>query len=152
MLGGKLRALRQKNGWTQKQIAEMLHINRSTYAYYETGATQPDLDMFRRLAILFEVSTDDLLGLSTPMLDMEAVSYTHLQGDIRQHVHRRFKHIQFVSCPHPMKAVGWPTAGHIALVAANGSPLVGVSGHTVFVHADTYGVVVDVYKRQGSSR
>ena len=41
MLGGKLRALRQKNGWTQKQIAEMLHINRSTYAYYETGATQP---------------------------------------------------------------------------------------------------------------
>ena len=71
MLGGKLRALRQKNGWTQKQIAEMLHINRSTYAYYETGATQPDLDMFRRLAILFEVSTDDLLGLSTPMLDME---------------------------------------------------------------------------------
>ena len=67
MLGGKLRALRQKNGWTQKQ----LHINRSTYAYYETGATQPDLDMFRRLAILFEVSTDDLLGLSTPMLDME---------------------------------------------------------------------------------
>ena len=35
------------------------------------GATQPDLDMFRRLAILFEVSTDDLLGLSTPMLDME---------------------------------------------------------------------------------
>ena len=57
MLGGKLRALRQKNGWTQKQIAEMLHINRSTYAYYETGATQPDLDMFRRLAILFEVST-----------------------------------------------------------------------------------------------
>lgn len=71
MLGGKLRALRQKNGWTQKQIAEMLHINRSTYAYYETGASQPDLDMFRRLAILFEVSTDDLLGLSTPMLDME---------------------------------------------------------------------------------
>ena len=41
------------------------------HAYYETGATQPDLDMFRRLAILFEVSTDDLLGLSTPMLDME---------------------------------------------------------------------------------
>ena len=71
MLGERLRALRKKNGWTQKQIAEMLHINRSTYAYYETGATQPDLDMFRRLAILFEVSTDDLLGLSPPPPDME---------------------------------------------------------------------------------
>ena len=34
MLGEKLRALRKKNGWTQKQTAEMLHINRSTYAYY----------------------------------------------------------------------------------------------------------------------
>ena len=65
-----------------------------------------------------------------------------VQGDIRQHVHRRFKHIQGIVCPHPMKAVGWPAAGRIALVAANGSPLVGVSGHTVFVHADEYGVVV----------
>ena len=71
MLGGKLRALRQKNGWTQKQMAEMLHINRSTYAYYETGATQPDLDMLCRIARLFDVSLDDLLGLMPSPPDME---------------------------------------------------------------------------------
>ena len=71
MLGERLRALRKKNGWTQKQTAEMLHINRSTYAYYETGATQPNLNMLCRLAALFEVSADDLLGLSPPPPDME---------------------------------------------------------------------------------
>lgn len=71
MLGDSLRALRRKNGWTQQQTADLLHINRSTYAYYETGATQPDLDMLCRLAALFEVSADDLLGLSPPPPDTE---------------------------------------------------------------------------------
>ena len=71
MLGESLRALRRKNGWTQQQTADLLHINRSTYAYYETGTTQPDLDMLCRLAALFEVSADDLLGLSPPPPDTE---------------------------------------------------------------------------------
>lgn len=71
MLGKRLRALRKKNGWTQQQTADLLHINRSTYAYYETGATQPDLDMLCRIARLFDVSLDDLLGLMPSPPDME---------------------------------------------------------------------------------
>lgn len=32
-----LRFLRKVNGFTQKELAVLLHIDRSTYAYYEIG-------------------------------------------------------------------------------------------------------------------
>ena len=37
----QLRSLRGCNAVLQKDVAAALHIDRSTYAYYETGATQP---------------------------------------------------------------------------------------------------------------
>lgn len=41
----------------------MLHMNRSTYAYYETGRTQPPIDMLMRFARFYCVSVDFLLRL-----------------------------------------------------------------------------------------
>lgn len=40
-----------------------LCIDRSTYAYYELGETQPSLLMLVRLAKLYDVTTDYLLGI-----------------------------------------------------------------------------------------
>ena len=54
-LGRKLAALRKQNDITQKQIAEILHINRATYAYYERGDTEPDLKTLVRLSRMFGV-------------------------------------------------------------------------------------------------
>ncbi len=34
-LGERLRALREKEGLTQKQVANYLQLSRSTYTYYE---------------------------------------------------------------------------------------------------------------------
>ena len=39
-----LRLLRRAGGWSQREVAERLHINRSTYAYYETGRTRPEYE------------------------------------------------------------------------------------------------------------
>ena len=44
-------------------MADALHIDRSTYAHYETGATQPSLFILMRLALLYDVTTDFLLGI-----------------------------------------------------------------------------------------
>ena len=35
----KIRELREKYGYTQKKMSELLGIERSTYTYYETGKT-----------------------------------------------------------------------------------------------------------------
>lgn len=58
----RLRGLRKARGWTQQQIAEQLQIKRSTYAYYETRTSEPDMETLIRLATLLHTSIDYLIG------------------------------------------------------------------------------------------
>ena len=60
-IGKKLRSLREKFGYTQQQIANTLSIDRSTYSYYETEKTTPDLSTLVVLANIFAVTVDELL-------------------------------------------------------------------------------------------
>ena len=62
-----LRELRKKNGLTQQHIANFLHIDRSTYAYYESGRTKINIDILLRLARFFQMSLDELVGESSPV-------------------------------------------------------------------------------------
>lgn len=59
----QLRFLGGYNAVKQKEVADALHIHRSSYTYYETGATQPSLFILMRLALLYDVTTDFLLGI-----------------------------------------------------------------------------------------
>jgi transcriptional regulator with XRE-family HTH domain len=61
-----LRNLRKENGLTQQQVAEFLHLDRSTYAYYESGRTKINIDILVRLARFFQVSLARLLGEDLP--------------------------------------------------------------------------------------
>lgn len=63
----KLRGIRKTCGFTQQQVAAVLNVDRSTYTYYETGKTTPDIRTVKALADLFNVSVDELL------MDEEAV-------------------------------------------------------------------------------
>ena len=65
LLTKQLRYLRGYNAITQREIADALCIDRSTYAYYELGETQPSLQMLVRLARLYDVTTDYLLGIQS---------------------------------------------------------------------------------------
>lgn len=51
-----LRQCRENSGLTQKQVADALNVERSTYAYYETGTTHPSGSMIIKLANIFNVS------------------------------------------------------------------------------------------------
>lgn len=57
----RLRELRVKFGFTQNQIAKLLNIDRSTYAYYETGKTHPDVASLLLLSRMYNISLDELL-------------------------------------------------------------------------------------------
>lgn len=52
----KLRILRENSNFSQADIAAMLGMDRSTYAYYETGKTEPSLKTIVKLAELYKVS------------------------------------------------------------------------------------------------
>ena len=47
---------------SQKQLARLLRVDRSTISSYESSIRQPPLDTLSRIADVFGVSTDYLLG------------------------------------------------------------------------------------------
>ena len=64
MTQGRIRALRQEKGLTQKQVAEWLGVHVRTYGELERGCRVPKLRMLVGLADLFETSVDYLVGMT----------------------------------------------------------------------------------------
>lgn len=64
MRGDRLRALRKKYGYSRQKLAELLGIGESQIPRYETNQNKPSSDVVVRIAQLFDVSTDYLLGLT----------------------------------------------------------------------------------------
>lgn len=57
-----LKQLRKQNGLTQKEIAKQLNVTAQCYQGYEYGYRQPSPEMLCKLADIFGVSVDYLLG------------------------------------------------------------------------------------------
>ena len=57
-----IRALRQEKGLKQRQVAAHLGIDRSTYAYYESGRSRLTIDLVIKLAHFYQVRYAVLLG------------------------------------------------------------------------------------------
>ena len=60
----RIRDLREDNDWTQKYVADLLHISRSTYSAYENSANVVPLEILKNLALIYNTSTDYLLELT----------------------------------------------------------------------------------------
>ena len=63
----RLRELRKRKGLTQEQVANHLNIDRSTYAYYESGRTRLNIDVVVKLAYFFQVSYAAIIGQPEPV-------------------------------------------------------------------------------------
>jgi len=59
----RLKELRTQAGLTQLQLAQRLGITKSVISFYELSERAPSPDVLIRLAQIFHVSTDYLLGL-----------------------------------------------------------------------------------------
>lgn len=60
--GNLLKELRQQAGLTQKQLAERLWLSKATVSYYEQSLRYPSPEILVKIANVFHVSTDYLLG------------------------------------------------------------------------------------------
>jgi putative transcriptional regulator len=52
-MNNRLRELRERNGWSQGQLAEQLEVSRQTVNALETGKYDPSLPLAFRVARLF---------------------------------------------------------------------------------------------------
>ena len=63
--GVRLKILRKQAGLTQQQLAAQLGITKSVVSFYELQARSPSPEVLAKLAQIFHVSADYLLGLDS---------------------------------------------------------------------------------------
>ena len=62
LLSETLRKLREKRGYSQKQLGDLLFVNHSTVARWESGSRLPDATMITRLSKVLDVDVNTLLS------------------------------------------------------------------------------------------
>ena len=62
MIYQRVRDLREDHDWNQEYVAEKIGITQTTYSKYELGKVNIPLDMMIKLADLYYVSVDYLIG------------------------------------------------------------------------------------------
>ena len=86
MLGEKIKLLREKNNFTQSDIAEMLGVSSATISKYESGILEPNIDSLKKLSNIFNISIDELL--KEYIFDVSAVNILNV---LREQKNMRLK-------------------------------------------------------------
>ncbi|MDP4098942.1 helix-turn-helix domain-containing protein [Paenibacillus sp. P96] len=81
--GTRIAELREKRGWKQEELAQILGITRAALSHYEKNRRKPDFDTLTILANLFGVSIDYLIG-----------RIPHTQNDMNPEVKQFIDHLE----------------------------------------------------------
>lgn len=81
--GERLKQLRMQAGLTQQQLASKLNLTKSVVSYYELQERYPSPEVLMKLASIFHVTTDYLLGIENKhMIDVSELSDENLAAVI----------------------------------------------------------------------
>ncbi len=73
--GNRLKELRTKAGLTQQKLGELLGVSKSVVSYYELQERTPSPEVLVKLASIFHVSSDYLLGIDkTESIDVTGLT------------------------------------------------------------------------------
>lgn len=75
MISERIKQLRKQNKWTQQDLANRLHVGKTTVSNYETGYSDPNIDMINQLSKIFGVSIGNLIGETYQKDPVEGVDY-----------------------------------------------------------------------------
>jgi transcriptional regulator with XRE-family HTH domain len=75
--GRNLNIIRTYRGLKQQEVADKLKVGRNTVSDYETGRSQPNLEMLVKISDYYGVDTDVLL--KTDLVDVQAIDETVLR-------------------------------------------------------------------------
>lgn len=91
MLDQRIRQLRSERGINQKELGDAVGVSKQSVSNWENGNIMPSVDLLIRLADVFGVSTDYLLGRTEKRtINVEGLTdlqITHLQliaDDLRE--------------------------------------------------------------------
>jgi transcriptional regulator with XRE-family HTH domain len=80
----QLRTLREKSTFSQKKLADELGVSRNLVHKWETGSSSPDPDTLKKIACLFNVSVDYLIGNTNVSKIVKSQLPAEMQGIITE--------------------------------------------------------------------
>ncbi len=94
-IGSRIHKARKKCGLTQQQVANRLNVVRTSISNWESGTRTPDAESLSKLADLFDVTTDFLLGKESKVTSQEQISNVHnfIKSEIGEDVSIMFNDI-----------------------------------------------------------
>ena len=79
--GKRIQTLRKQYGWTQKELADRLHVSDKAVSKWERGLNYPDMALLEPLAQTLDITVVELLGIeNAPEAEkLEAVTAVALE-------------------------------------------------------------------------
>ena len=72
-LGNSLFHARKKSGLSQEDVAEKLGVSRQTVSKWETDETVPDIRQSKKMAVLYNMSLDELIDFDIDMKEIQEI-------------------------------------------------------------------------------
>ena len=94
MIGDRILELRKKNDLSQEKLAEKINVTRQTISNWELNETSPDLKQASELAKVFNVTLDDLVGISTEDVLYDKVNSIEEKSNL---ILRKISHLNWIS-------------------------------------------------------
>lgn len=82
-LGENLKRLRLQSGLTQEALAELLGVSFQSVSRWERGESYPDITMLPNIALFFNITVDELLGVGTENDEKKINSYLSLYDTMK---------------------------------------------------------------------
>ena len=82
----RLRCLRDERGYTQQNLAEILHVSKNSISHYELGISMPSVDILIQIADIFGVSLDYLLCRSDCNISYDKIVKPYCKGTSTERV------------------------------------------------------------------
>ncbi len=82
-LGENIKRLRREKGLTQETLAEYFGVSFQSVSNWERSESYPDITLLPRLAVFFNVSVDELLGVNNSLAQEKIEEYLKYYEDMR---------------------------------------------------------------------
>lgn len=80
-LGKQIKIMRITKDLTQKQLADMLGVGSYIVSNIEKGRTEPDIEIIKKLCVIFDITSDELLGIETESQRRQVKIYNSFNGN-----------------------------------------------------------------------
>lgn len=89
--GTKIATLRKEKEWTQKDLAEQLHVTDKAVSKWERGINYPDVSLWEPISVLFGITLLELLGVEGDSAEDAVQRVAEISQDEKAKMQREFR-------------------------------------------------------------